>query len=335
MAWYPAAVKKEIRPGSNDPAIRVVGAILHVDAGNAGGEALFNYFSGPSGGIESHFQIEKETGRVFQYRDTGREADANYKANSFIEGGTRKGYVSIETQGLERGEWTAAQLASIKALLTWLAETHDFPLRKCRDPRDPGVGFHTLFGAPSAWTPVSKSCPGPDRKKQFADVLVPWMAGDKPKPAAGGSYTVKAGDTLSGIAEKYDTTVAALVKANGIDDADVIQVGQKLVVPGKPKPPKAKPRVSLARVVRAARRDPRADSDTFTAQSDVMVVERALKAEGLLAKAYTDGHYGTLTVKAYAAWQRRCGYTGADADGIPGRESLAKLGGKHGFEVGA
>lgn len=181
MAWYPKAVRREIRPGANDPAIKVVGAILHVDAGNA--SSLFGYFNGPSDGIESHFHVRKD-GVVEQYRDTGYEADANYKANNFIEGGVRKGYVSIETQGYEAGEWTPAQLDAIKALLKWLAATHDFPLRKCRDPRDPGVGFHTLFGAPSAWTPVSKSCPGPDRKRQFERVLVPWFsaAPTPPKP---------------------------------------------------------------------------------------------------------------------------------------------------------
>lgn len=181
MAWYPKAVRREIAPGANDPAIRVVGAILHVDAGNA--SSLFNYFNGPSGGIESHFHIRKD-GVVEQYRDTGREADANYKANSFLDGDVRKGYVSVETQGLEAGEWTPEQVAAIKALLSWLSATHGFPLRKCRDPRDPGVGFHTLFGAPSAWTPVSKSCPGPDRKRQFERVLVPWFAAaSAPKPA--------------------------------------------------------------------------------------------------------------------------------------------------------
>ena len=172
MALYPKAVPRLINPGSNDPAIEVVGAILHVDAGNA--YDLHDYFKYRSGGIESHFHITRE-GKVFQYRDTGYEADANYKANSFWENGVRKGYVSIETQGYGAGQWTPAQIEAIKELLLWLSQTHGIPLRVCSGPTDPGVGFHTLFGAPSAWTPVSKSCPGPDRIKQFRDVLVPWF----------------------------------------------------------------------------------------------------------------------------------------------------------------
>ncbi len=173
MTWYPVAVKREIRPGSTDPAIKPVGVILHVDAGN--NPSLFNYFNGPSGGIESHFHISKG-GVVEQYRDTGFEADANYKANSFLEGGVRKGFISVETQGFEAGEWTPEQIKAIKALLLWANKTHGIPLKQCATPFSPGVGYHTLFGAPSAWTPFSKSCPGPDRKRQFADVLVPWMA---------------------------------------------------------------------------------------------------------------------------------------------------------------
>jgi hypothetical protein len=175
MSWYGKAIKREIPPGANDPRIKPVGVILHVDAGNAGGEALYGYFKTRSGGIESHFHIQKD-GKVYQYRDTHSEADANYKANSFVEGGIRKGYISVETQGLERGYWTSAQLQSIKELLLWARREHGIPLKKCANPTDAGIGYHTLFGAPSAWTPVSKSCPGPDRKRQFHETLVPWMA---------------------------------------------------------------------------------------------------------------------------------------------------------------
>jgi hypothetical protein len=35
----------------------------------------------------------------------------------------------------------------------------------------------------------------------------------------------------------------------------------------------------------------------------------------------------------YAAWQRKCGYTGADADGIPGMTSLKKLAAKSNWRV--
>lgn len=44
-------------------------------------------------------------------------------------------------------------------------------------------------------------------------------------------YTVKAGDTLSHIAKKYNTTVAALVAANGLKDPDFLYIDQTLTIP--------------------------------------------------------------------------------------------------------
>ena len=43
-------------------------------------------------------------------------------------------------------------------------------------------------------------------------------------------YTVRAGDTLGAIARAHGTTVANLVKINGIKNANVIRVGQKIII---------------------------------------------------------------------------------------------------------
>jgi len=161
---YPKAVQRLIPPGPNDPPIVPRIAVLHVDAGNA--ETLYYYFRDRSGGIESHFFIKKD-GTVEQYRDIYWQADANLDGNDFA--------VSIETQGYGPGEWTAAQLASIKRLLLWLHNETDIPLKRCTAWDGVGVGYHVMWGAPSHWTPVAKTCPGPDRIKQFEALLVPWM----------------------------------------------------------------------------------------------------------------------------------------------------------------
>ncbi|CUW31797.1 N-acetylmuramoyl-L-alanine amidase [Streptomyces reticuli] len=102
--------------------------------------------------------------------------------------------------------------------------------------------------------------------------------------------------------------------------------------PTKPAPTPTKPVVDLSKLVAAAKADPAA-SGTPVTYSGVRTVEAALVDAGYLAKAYSDGHYGTATVQAYAKWQRHLGYTGADADGIPGRTSLTRLGDKYGFDV--
>ena len=46
-------------------------------------------------------------------------------------------------------------------------------------------------------------------------------------------YTVKKGDTLYGIAKKYDIKVAELFSLNGMSSKDVLKVGQKIKVPAK------------------------------------------------------------------------------------------------------
>lgn len=193
MAWYDGAVRKEIRPGSSDPAISPLGIILHTDAGNS--SSLYNYFNGPSGGIESHFHIPKSK-PVEQYRSTGYEADANLKANSFFVDGIRYGFISVETQGLAGDPWNAYQLDEIKKLILWARSVHPrILLRVCPGPFSAGIGYHTLFGSPSQWTPVAKSCPGPLRIKQFNTVLVPWFkTAIKPTPVQEDDMALTAGD---------------------------------------------------------------------------------------------------------------------------------------------
>ncbi|SOC51641.1 lytic transglycosylase domain-containing protein [Ornithinimicrobium cerasi] len=53
-----------------------------------------------------------------------------------------------------------------------------------------------------------------------------------PTPTAGGTYTVRAGDTLSGIAARHGTTVAAIARASGVSSGSYIYPGQKLRLPG-------------------------------------------------------------------------------------------------------
>lgn len=68
---------------------------------------------------------------------------------------------------------------------------------------------------------------------------VPDSYSSTPAPSNGGSnssvtqtYTVKSGDTLSGIAQRYGTTVSALAARNGIRNPNLIQVGQRLLISG-------------------------------------------------------------------------------------------------------
>ncbi|MFE0763669.1 N-acetylmuramoyl-L-alanine amidase [Streptomyces smyrnaeus] len=103
-----------------------------------------------------------------------------------------------------------------------------------------------------------------------------------------------------------------------------------------PLPTPKRPKVSLSRLIAAARSNPPVQGQPVT-YAGVATYETALVDEGLLAKTYLDGHFGTTTVTATSEWQERCGYRGRKpgqaADGIPGRDTLTRLGAKHGFDV--
>jgi hypothetical protein len=169
MALCPFADKRWlIPPGSNDPRIFPRLAILHTDGGDA--YNLGDWFDGPSGGIESHFHVPKD-GYLFQYRDTGWEADANYLANPFA--------ISIETQGTGYENWTDLQIATIFRLLRWLHAEHPaIELRRVTAWDGTGVGYHVQFGAPGPWTPSAKICPGPKRIGQYNNLIIPGLNGD-------------------------------------------------------------------------------------------------------------------------------------------------------------
>lgn len=100
-----------------------------------------------------------------------------------------------------------------------------------------------------------------------------------------------------------------------------------------PVPHTAIPTISLGRVQKASAKDPKASQGHKTYPNEVLIVERALQKAGFLSAKYVDGSFGTLTVQAYAAWQRHLGYSGKDANGIPGVKSLTALGQKYGFKV--
>ncbi|WP_205324923.1 peptidoglycan-binding protein [Glycomyces sp. YM15] len=100
-------------------------------------------------------------------------------------------------------------------------------------------------------------------------------------------------------------------------------------------PATAQTSVDMELVLVAATVDPpkSGQGTTLNAGPHVQAVEAALAAKGHLNSALVDGHYGSSTVTAYAAWQRALGYSGIDANGLPGPTSLTTLGRDEGFTV--
>lgn len=59
----------------------------------------------------------------------------------------------------------------------------------------------------------------------------PPPAPTQPATAEGVYHTVQAGENLFRIAQRYDTTVEAIARANGITDPTAVRVGQRLLIP--------------------------------------------------------------------------------------------------------
>jgi hypothetical protein len=70
-----------------------------------------------------------------------------------------------------------------------------------------------------------------------------------------------------------------------------------------------------------------------TKSNAVLTIQKALRVEVGLDFSSGPGTPGRKTKAAYQTWQRRLGFRGDDADGIPGYTSLLRLGTKRGFGV--
>lgn len=58
---------------------------------------------------------------------------------------------------------------------------------------------------------------------------------------------------------------------------------------------------------------------------NVRIAQTLMAAQSEMRFCNTNGIWTTKTTRAYSIWQKALGYRGSDADGIPGRDSLAKL----------
>lgn len=189
------------------------------------------------------------------------------------------------------------------------------------------------------WAPGRKFDPAGIKMSQFRQRVKQALdAGPSPKPKpkpqptpTKGTHKVVVGDTLWGLANKWRTTVDKIKGANNIK-SDVLAVGQVLKRPvGKPKKP-----VDLKRVAVVDLSKLLGDIASNAKKSNyVYTVAKALKAEGYKGMAM-NGAWGSGKTRAYSKWQKsKAGgeYTGKDANGIPGMDSLTRLGKKHGFKV--
>lgn len=160
---------KPLPDHGHEPAISPRTHVHHSIVGSAAG--AWAYFAN-STNLEST-NIVLKSGELWQCMSRLEQADANYKANDFA--------ISTETEDNghpDTDPWTPAQLDT----LVWvtLEDMRDFgiPRQVCPAWDRGGVGFHSMWGAPSQWTPAAgKTCPGSVRIKQWHEQVVPRVLG--------------------------------------------------------------------------------------------------------------------------------------------------------------
>lgn len=131
-------------------------------------------------------------------------------------------------------------------------------------------------------------------------------------------YVVKAGDSLSAIASKYDTTYQKLAEYNGIKNPNVINVGQKIRIPQvvKPTPTPSETTEETVNIDLSVLRK-------GSKNTQVRALQTLLIYEGYSCGATgADGDFGARTYSAVVNFQRD---KKIDVDGICGVQTWTKL----------
>lgn len=87
-----------------------------------------------------------------------------------------------------------------------------------------------LYGVPWGEIAAANEIENPDLLSVGQELIIPVPASFSPPP---GIHVVRTGESISSIAELYDVTPTDLAEANGIENWDLIFVGQQLIIPGR------------------------------------------------------------------------------------------------------
>lgn len=171
MARFDCALWRPLPESGDQPRIRPTQVIFHTAVDAPGPTNLGGYFARADVALESHFWVPLVS-PAEQLMDTEERADANLYANRRPDG---TGAISIETE--DEGDpvgvpWSDKQITDLVAIGVEAHRRHGIPVRICESPSDPGFGWHSMWGAPSVWTPsAGKTCPGSTRIGQIPRVM--------------------------------------------------------------------------------------------------------------------------------------------------------------------
>ncbi|KAL5316229.1 hypothetical protein ACEPPN_015274 [Leptodophora sp. 'Broadleaf-Isolate-01'] len=144
----------------------------------------------------------------------------------------------------------------------------------------------------------------------------------------GGTHTVKAGETLDDISAQYNVPKRYIISVNNLKEPYTLTAGQNLTVPARGVP--------IDGYTGGGGDDPPTGDlvpfpgvDWFKSKPNSPIITamgKRLVAEG--CSAYSNGpgpQWTDADLSSYKLWQEKLGFTGADADGWPGKTSWDKL----------
>ena len=220
-----------LSPNCNSPRNHKIDKItIHHMAGNLTVERCGELFANAARQASSNYGIGSD-GRVGLYVDEANRA--------WTSGNGENDHRAITIEVANDGgspNWHVSDkaLAKLIDLCVDICKRNGIEKLNFTGDKNGNLTMHKWFQA--------TSCPGPYLESKF-----PYIAEQVNKRLAPEAseevYTVKSGDTLSGIASKYGTTYQVLAEYNGIANPNLIYPGQKIKIPASKaeSAPEAKP----------------------------------------------------------------------------------------------
>jgi hypothetical protein len=216
----------KLSPNCNKPRNQKIDKItIHHMAGNLTVERCGDLFANASRQASSNYGIGSD-GRVGLYVDEANRA--------WTSGNAENDHRAITIEVANDGgapDWHVSDVALAKLidLCVDICKRNGIERLNFTGDKNGNLTMHKWFQA--------TSCPGPYLESKFpyiAEQVNKRLAPEAPAVSEE-VYTVKKGDTLSGIASKYGTTYQTLAEYNGIANPSLIYPGQKIKITGTKK----------------------------------------------------------------------------------------------------